>query len=194
MPDTFTLDSGDTKQVQMMQHFTQMGYYENDAWQVAALPYSGGTYSFFVLLPKAKLTTAQVVDGLSEDLLRKAFENTANARVNLQLPRFSTRQSQELTKSLIALGLSEIFSPRADFSGITALAVKIEAVVHESLVVVDENGTEAAAATAVVFAKGAAPFGQEELKELFANHPFAFAIVHNATNAPLFLGVVGDPQ
>lgn len=194
MPDTFTVGPGITKQVQMMQHLVRVRYYEDETWQAAELPYSGGTYSFFVLVPKANLTPAQVVDDLSDALWRKTFENTGVARVSLRLPRFNVRQSQDLVTSLSALGLAEIFSPSGDFSGITTLPLKISAVQHESFIEVDEKGTEGAAATAVVFAKGAAPFGQEEIKDLIANHPFAFAIVHNATRAPLFLGVVGDPQ
>lgn len=194
MPNTFTLKPGSTKEVQMMQHLARFPYYENDAWKAAQLPYAGGEYSFLVLVPKAVLPSEQVVAGLSGELVQQTIEKAAVARVNLRLPRFTVRESQELSKSLTALGLGAIFSPKADFSGITALPLKISAVQHESFVAVDENGTEAAAATAAVFAKSAAPFGQEEIKQLVADHPFAFAIVHNATQAPLFLGVVGDPQ
>ena len=86
-----------------------------------------------------------------------------------------------------------LFSPKADFSGITSLPLKISDIQHEAVIEVAEHGVEAAAATAVTFSKGLAPTSQEEPKEINANHPFAFAIVHNSTQAPLFLGVIGDP-
>lgn len=191
--DTFTVKTGTTKQVPMMWVIERYRYFEDANWQVVNLPFEGELYGFLLLVPKSDLPIEKVRDLLSADLLSKASRSAAPARVSVHMPRFTIRQSRELSKSLTQLGLGILFSPKADFSEITSLPLKISDIQHEAVIEVAEHGVEAAAATAVTFSKGLAPTGQEEPKEINANHPFAFAIVHNSTQAPLFLGVIGDP-
>jgi serpin B len=76
----------------------------------------------------------------------------------------------------------------------TPARVTISSVQHEAVVIVDEKGTEAAAATAVIMTKAMAMINPEPPKEVRADKPFAFAILHSQTKAPLFLGVVADPR
>lgn len=192
--DTFTAKPGVTKQVPMMWSMERYKYVEDANWQVVNLPFEGDHYGFLLLVPKRELQQEQVREALSSDLLVKVLQSTTQARVSLRMPRFTIRHSRELSKDLSQLGLGVLFSPKADFSEITSLPLKIGSIQHEAYLEVAEHGVEAAAATAVTFAKSSAPYGQEEMKEVNANHPFAFAIVHNATQAALFLGLVGDPS
>ena len=190
----FSTAPGETKDVQMMQQMGRYRYYEDSAWKGVALPYAGGEYSFVVLVPKEILTPKGVVSALSAPLIAAAASAQGPVMVTVELPRFTVRESQELSRPLESLGLSAVFSPRGDFSEIATLPVRISAVQHEAFVQVDEHGTEAAAATAVVLAKGIAPFGADEMKEVRADRPFAFAIVHRESGAPLFIGAIGSPE
>lgn len=193
-PDTFTSRPGVTKQVPMMWSMARHRYYEDNAWQATSLPFVDGAYQFLILVPKEQASHERVRELVSSDLIARVGASETSALVSLRMPRFTLRQSRELSKSLSSLGLAVLFSPQAKFPGITDLDLRISAVQHEAYVAVDENGAEASAATAVTFAKSSAPVGQEEQKEITANHPFVFVITHQSTRAPLFIGIVGDPS
>lgn len=191
--DTFQSPTNSRRAIKMMRLTESYPFFENDSWQTVKIPYSGGQFSFLLLLPKRVLTSQEVVSLLSESLISDALKPHPYSRVALQLPRFEIRQSRELTGDLSTFGIGDLFTGRADLSGITKRAFAINAVQHEAFITVDEKGTEAAAATAVIMAKSAA-FGREaEPITVRADHPFAFSIVHSESNAPLFLGVIGEP-
>jgi serpin B len=107
------------------------------------------------------------------------------------MPRFTIRAQAELSTVLAALGMPDAFAAEADFSGMTRQAkLAISAVVHEAFVAVDEAGTEAAAASAVVMREVSAPLDPVQLR---LDRPFLFVIHEVATRTPLFVGRVGDP-
>jgi hypothetical protein len=115
------------------------------------------------------------------------------AKVNLSMPKFKVRQSRELLKQLEVYGLTRLAT--GDYTEISPNGIgSVGAVLHEAVVTVDEGGTEAAAATAVVLARGAFMRDEKAPKDVKVDHPFAFALIHKSTRAPLFLGVVGDPR
>jgi serpin B len=178
----------------MMHSSESAVYFENKEWQAVNLDYAQGDYSYILLVPRQRLSTHQVAQALSPKLIREAHQSSSRAKVQLSLPRFSIRESQDLASSLQKLGVVVPFTKDADFSGMSPLPTVIGAVQHESVVIVDEKGTEAAAATAVIMMKLSAVINPEPLKEVRADRPFAFAIVHNETKATLFLGIVGDPR
>jgi serpin B len=178
----------------MMHSSESAVYFENKDWQAVNLDYAQGDYSYILLVPRQRLSAHQVAQALSLKLIREAHQSSSRARVQLTLPRFSIRESQDLASSLKKLGVVAPFTKDADFSGMSPLPTVIGAVQHESVVIVDEKGTEAAAATAVVMMKLSAIINPEPPKEVRADRPFAFAIVHNETKATLFLGTVGDPR
>jgi serpin B len=113
--------------------------------------------------------------------------------VDLTLPRFKIETKSNLNSALAGMGMPLAFDPsRADFSGMTTQAqLYIERVVHQANIAVDEKGTEATAATAVVMAQSAVP-GQ--LVTLHVDRPFIFAVRDTNTGAILFLGRVVDPS
>jgi len=113
-------------------------------------------------------------------------------QVALALPRFGIETQAELAPILAALGMPSAFDDRADFSGITAAQrLVISAVIHDANLEVDEKGTEAAAATAVVMGPTSLPAQAVQLR---VDRPFLFALRDLPTGAILFLGRVGDPS
>lgn len=182
-----------TENVPMMFSSGALPYHESSGWQSVLLMYASERHALLLLVPTRNLTTRQVIDSLSPDVFQGALASRSESQVDLTVPRFELRQSQDLVESLSALGLSAVFSPQADFSALSNVPTVISAVPHEALVSVDEEGTEAAAATAVmgVLSKAAQGDGPKTVK---ADHPFAFAIIHLESKAPLFIGVVGDPR
>lgn len=170
-----------------------MGYFEDDAWQGVHLPYQAYDFLFVALVPKERRSVSEVADSLSSELLGRALEESQFTKVNLSLPRFKARFSTELVGALERYGLTKLRG--GDYSGISPRGVGgVDAVIHEAVVSVDEGGTEAAAATAVMMAKGAFIPNPPEPKEVRIDRPFVFALVHRSSKAPLFMGIVGDPR
>jgi len=191
--EDFWLEHCETTQVPSM-HLTRLfPYYENKDWQAVSLPYAQGDYSYLILLPHTRQKTSAIAQSLSPQLFSSVLESSQRSRINLSVPKHKIKQSRDLIEAMQSLGVTVPFSSQADFSAMTPLPVSISAIIHEAVIAVDEVGTEAAAATAVVMAKSAL-FIEDEPKEMKVDRPFAFAIFHNESRAPLFIGVVGDPR
>jgi serpin B len=170
-----------------------MGYFEDDAWQGVHLPYQAYDFLFVALVPKERWSVSEVANSLSSELLGRAFEESQFTKVNLSLPRFKARFGTELVGVLEQYGLTKLRG--GDYSGISSRGVGgVDAVIHEAVVSVDEGGTEAAAATALMMAKGAFMPNPPQPKEVRIDRPFVFALVHRSSKAPLFMGIVGDPR
>ena len=192
--EKFWINSKDSVNVPMMHITDTLGYYEDKEFQAVMIAYGPPLYHFILFVPREHRSTGEVAKLLSADLLAKIWANPSSSSVKLSLPRFKISESANMADSLKALGCTQPFSDNADFSDMTTLPIKISAVQHEAVVAVDEKGTEAAAATAVIMAKLAGFVDQAPPKEVTADRPFAFAIIHSQTQAPLFLGIVGDPR
>src|SRR5215831_3083661 len=148
-----------------------------------------------VLLPKAVDGLAALESSLTPEGLDAVVGKLGRQRVNLELPRFRLEESFQLADVLRSLGMERSFDPdRADFSGMTGRRdLAVSKVIHKAFVDVNEEGTEAAAATAVGIALTAAmPPGQTVTFR--ADHPFLFLIRDQATGAVLFLGRVNEPK
>jgi serine protease inhibitor len=187
-PATFTRLDGTTVGVPMMHLTGELAYATGTGWQAVELPYVGGRLAMDVIVPDDAgafeasfdgATYASIVDGL------------APASVILGLPTFKAETHVSLGEVLAAMGMPTAFTGGADFSGITKdEALQITAVVHQANIDVDEKGTTAAAATAVVMGKTAIPGKQVTLT---VDHPFLFALRDLETGAVLFLGRIADP-
>ena len=159
-------------------------------YQAVELPYVGGTLSMLLVIPEAGEFTA-VEDALDTNALASITEQLHAAGVDLALPRFEFRTQSPLKQVLADLGMPTAFTDRADFSGITSEAqLFIADVLHEAFIAVDEHGTEAAAATAVIAQATSAPAEQVELT---VDRPFLFLIQERETGTILFMGRVTDP-
>jgi serpin B len=191
--ESFWMDSSTEIQVPMMHRADEMGYFESADWFGAQLPYQSFDYTFVVLAPKKKVSGAELVQSLSPSVFSEAMKERPFVRVNISMPRFKVRQSRELLSELAAYGITRLSS--GDFSGISPNGIgSVGSVMHEAVVSVDEEGTEAAAATAVIMLRGAFVREDSPPKEVRLDRPFAFALIHKATKAPLFLGIVADPR
>ena len=186
----YLLDGGEVI-VPMMRQAELFGYAEGDGYQAVELPYDGGELSMVLLLPQAGhfeafegSLDAQQVDGIIGRLEHR--------QVTLAMPRFEFESSFGLKRTLTSMGMPLAFSGGADFSGMTGNRdLFIAEVVHKAFVSVDEAGTEAAAATAVVMPMAMPP---EEPVEVNANRPFVFLIHDIEAGTILFVGRVINPS
>lgn len=163
-----------------------------DCWRSLRLDFVGGRLAMTVLLPEPDRLhelEALVAAGTWDALLSVP----AGVRVDLSLPRFTVRTAVPLGEALAALGMPTAFTDDADFSGMTEdERLRISEVLHEVVVAVDEAGTEAAAATAVLMARAA---GIPSPPEPFVvDRPFLFFIHDVRRGVPLFVGRVADPR
>ena len=181
--------AGDAVKAPMMRQTARFGYHELDGLQVLELPYVGGDLSMLILLPQERDGLPALEAALTVDNLALWSQRLYPTKVQLVLPRFKLSGEFDLGETLEAMGMVDAFHGSADFSGMTGQRdLFISAVVHKAFVDVNEEGTEAAAATAVMMARGFSP------SPLFvADHPFLFLIRENSTGSVLFLGRVMDP-
>jgi serpin B len=184
----FTALDGTTSAVPTMHLGGFMDYAQGDGWQAVQLPYVGGQLAMLLVLPDDLASFERGLDGATFAAIRAALGGTA---VSLSLPKFGIETQASLSEVLSALGMPTALTDGADFSGIaTAEPLRISDVVHQANIDLDEDGTEAAAATAVVVAAGAAP---GEPVTLTFDRPFLFALRDTETGAILFLGRVTRP-
>jgi serpin B len=178
--------------VPMMRGAAARAYVRGDGYQTVLLPYTAGGLAMAVTLPDGPL--AALRPAIAARGLGGVLAGTSRHQVTLSLPRFRVEAAFDLIPALRQLGVNEAFSGKADFSGITeAEPLQISTVAHKAYVDVDEQGTEAAAATAVAFLAAAA-FRSPPPVTMVVDRPFLFAIVHTATGLPLFAGQVSHPR
>jgi serpin B len=178
--------------VRMMRLATRLGYRRGDGYQAVILPYAGAELAMAVILPDGPL--APLEEGLAHGGVRGLLAGATVQQVRLAMPGFRMTAAATLRPLLETLGVGLAFSRHeADFSGITsAEQVWISEVAHKAYIDVDENGTEAAAATAGVAGTTMVVLSAPPV-EVIVDRPFLFAITDTATGLPLFLGRVTNP-
>jgi serpin B len=156
-------------------------------FDAVALPYVGRAFRMLVIVPEDG-RFAEIESRLSAQFLDGIRAALQSRYIDLGFPRFEVKQEVPLIESLSALGMEDLFTDRADLSGVTRQqALKVTAAQHQAFVSVDEEGTEAAAATAVVA-------GPVSLPEPFVvDRPFLFLIEDVETRSVLFLGRILKP-
>jgi serpin B len=177
--------------VPMMRSTAARAYRHGDGYQAVVLPYQGGRLAMTVVLPDGPL--AALRPAIAAGGLRGLLAGTSRYQVTLSLPRFRVEAAFDLVPVLRQLGVTDAFTRQADFSGITeAERLLINAVAHKAYVDVDEQGTEAAAATAITF-RPLAAFRVPTAVTMTVDRPFLFTIIHTPTGLPLFVGQVSHP-
>jgi serpin B len=165
-------------------------YYQGDGFQAVALPYIGGEVSMLVLIPDEG-TFKEFEESFTSEELETVINEMAYSPVLLKFPKFEFESEFSLAKTLAAMGMPEAFSGAADFSGMTGdKDLFISDIFHKAYIGVDEEGTEAAAATAVIMKLTAAP---ADPIRLTVDRPFLFLIRDHQTNSILFMGRVVSP-
>ncbi|MCW2797883.1 serpin family protein [Nocardioides sp.] len=167
------------------------GYGHGDGWQAVRLAYAGNELAMTVLLPdQDRLADLEATIGSGD--LPSVLASVEPASVDLSLPRWTFRTQAPLGDTLASLGMPTAFTDGADFSAMTAdEPLQIAAVLHQVFIAVDEDGTEAAAATAVVIRATSARFPD---RTVVVDRPFLFVIHDVAHGTPLFVGRVSDPR
>lgn len=189
-PGKFYLADGSAVDVEMMHHSRQFGYAEAENYQAVELRYDGGELSMVILLPREN-DLAGFVSGLDSAALEEILGSLRSANVNLAMPKFEYESEFSLKSTLEAMGMSQAFSDMADFSGMTGgKDLFIRDVVHKAFVSLDEAGTEAAAATAVIMDLTAMP---AQPVDVSVDHGCTYLIKDNLTGTILFMGSLANP-
>lgn len=179
----------------MMELESEFAYAELDSLQALELPYKGEALSMLILLPKESVPIKTVESQISVEKLAEWKSALARKQVKVSLPKFTlTWGTIKLNDTLKAMGMINAFElSKADFSGMSgnSRGLAIGAVLHKAFVEVNEEGTEAAAATAVVMVRAAAM--EAPTPTFKADRPFLFLIQDNRTGTILFMGRVTNP-
>ena len=190
--DKFRVTPTETVPVRMMRRNGPAAFFEGDGVKVARLPYQGDTKSMLVVVPDDVAGLATLEGKLTAELVAKWRGDLHEGEVTLRLPKFKATAKSRLGDALKAMGMPSAFDAgKADFTGMTDKErLFLSAVIHKAVVEVDEKGTVAVAATAVVAALSS---GGPPSVTVRADRPFLYLIVDDATQAILFVGRVAKP-
>jgi len=192
----FTTATGQEEQLPMMCQSGRYSYYGDRRLQAVVLPYEGDM-AMLVILPAKGTDSRQFQQSLSSGAWESWLTRCKQVGGTIQMPRFKLDYCAPLDRALKALGMERVFDPdRAEFDGVRAgqLRLWIDQVLHRAVADVNEEGTEAAAATAVCVPLSAARFNRPpRLFQMIVDHPFFVMIRDETTRTILFMGWVGDP-
>jgi serpin B len=189
---SFQLEGGKTVPAHLMSQTEKFKYLDANTFEALELPYSGDKLSMLVLLPQKGTELGKLEQMLTLENLRAWRSLMEEVKVRVFLPKFKTESRFLLNDPLIALGMKDAFDEKlADFSAIMGKKdLYISKVIHKAFVDVNEEGTEAAAATAVVMLTKSM-----SMETVFrADHPFIFVILDKKSGNILFLGRLMNPQ
>ncbi len=189
----FTLQTGSKVQVPMMHQQDKFAYTENTDLQLLQLPYANSTLAMAILLPKANHSLQEIQQQLNSSTFSQLLQSVSRQKVNVNMPRFKLASTfNSLSKTMQALGLTDAFNDKANFSNMSNSTLFISDIIQKAMVQVDETGTVAAAATGVLMS--ATSIIQESPPiEFNADHPFLFFIYDTQSNVILFMGQVTNP-
>ena len=194
--DAFHLDNSNDIQVPFMHRTDRYGYYSNPTFRMLEMPYVGEDVTMVLLLPKEIDGLPVLEKSLNGDSLRNWFDRMRTVEVKVAIPKFKMSSEFQLKKELSALGLGRIFTNGADFSGLNGgkEPLHVDDVVHKAFVDVNEEGTEAGAASGVVVATKGGDQVADKVPVFEADHPFLVMIRDNRSDSILFLGRVVNPR
>lgn len=176
--DTFIDRNGNKSEIDFMNQTKHFGYYENDGVQMLKMNYSGRDIAMYILLNDDD----KDVD-INDIISKMEYKN-----VSVSMPKFKTEFTKSFVDVLKQMGINIAFTNAADFSNMfDNVEAHISDVIHKTFIEVDENGTEAAAATVILMTKNSLPM-PEEIKEFKANRPFTYFIRDEVSGEILFLG------
>lgn len=186
----FALRNGETKKVDFMKIEGDFYYTSHDEYNAVELPYGDSAFSMVAMLPSEENTVNDLIATLDLDTWNARSQSSYTQKIQVEIPKFSYEFKDLLNVPLINLGLGVAFGDGADFSRITTETdLYISRVIHQTFIDVNEEGTEAAAATIVELRENAA---MQETSIKF-NKPFLYIIKENSTGAIMFMGKVGNP-
>ncbi len=198
--DIFTLEDGTTEKVDMMSKGrTHLLYVKDDVAEGVILPYQDKDMVFMALKPVGKQNVREMYEELTVENINAMLEQEETTLCNLKLPKFEVEFHKELNDSLKQMGLEVAFQDGlADFSGIgipdDANNMYIEKVQQKSKIIVDEEGTEAAAVTSVEMFRCTSAYNPQLPVEVYFDEPFLYMIMDRERKVPLFIGIMDNPN
>ena len=194
--EDFQLSPAQTTTTPLMHREGRFSYFDGGTFQILEVPYKSKELSMIVFLPKDPGGLPGLEQSLTDSTLQQWLRQLVSvSKVVVTMPKFKMTQQFELGSTLSAMGMPQAFSSGADFSGMTGHRdFAISEVIHKAYIDVNEEGTEAAAATAVTMRALAMPAPQAPPPVFRADHPFVFMIRDNRSASILFMGRVADPR
>lgn len=188
---TFQCADGSKQTVSMMRQKKEFKYTEIEDLKILEMPYIGDRLAMTLILPQDMKTLNAVETAITPDKLNRWFKQMRNVEVDVTLPKFKMEWgATDITDALKSMGMRQAFSGRADFSGMAkGGGINIDMVLHKTYIEVNEEGSEAAGATAVILRKTA----MMPRIEFTADHPFIFMIRDTGSGAILFMGRLMAP-
>lgn len=190
--EKFRKESGETAEVDMMKKYnTSLGYREGDGFRAVSLPYGNGAYSMVILLPDTGKKPADVIAALDTldwpDFLKTLYHRP----VNLWFPKFKTGTTVVLNYLLSEMGMPLAFTEFADLKALSDYALCLTSVKQDAVIIVDEEGTEAAAVTIGMVGTTSVPPQPIDFR---ADRPFLYLITESDTGTILFAGKFGGKE
>jgi serine protease inhibitor len=189
--DDFYLDGGSTKKVPMMKQWEDLLYCRGEGYAGVKLPYGEEKMSMYIILPDKGESLDRLIGSLDAESWSDIRGSFSERKVELSMPRYKMEYGIKLLNDAFTnMGMGIAFGPDADFSGIRE-EIFISRILHKAVIEVNEEGSEAAAATVVEMVETAAPL--EEPVEFNVNRPFFFVIADDRSGSLLFMGKVVEP-
>lgn len=187
--ENFTTGKNEVVKTPMMRQTSKIQYSEYGDYKMVSLPYEGDKAEMILILVKKEYDFEQSIKNLSISTFNSLYSGIESRKLKLMIPKFKIETSYKLKDILIEMGMSLAFSEEADFSGMAKKGLFIDQVIHKAVLDISEEGTEAAAATAIVMRKSAS------LQTSFiANRPFIVIIKDKTTGNILFMGTIVNPN
>lgn len=192
--DLFYLRNEEMVSVDYMRRSDTLPYLEDDSKQLLEIPYDGGDFSMLFVLPAQGKTLEEVERNINAETFDAMINDMDEQELEVFVPSFEAESKLDLEEILAGMGMENAFNRFADFSGMTGKKdLVIDKVIHQAMIEVAEEGTEAAAATAVVVIRKTS-IDPDEPPVFRANRPFLFFVKDNTTQNILFSGRVINPS
>lgn len=191
----FFLESGDKITHELMSQKGEKMYFENEDFQAVQLPYGKGesqNLNMYIFLPKEGKSINSFINNLTAENWQQWQQNFSQQEGFISLPKFKLEYEISLNKTLQTMGMTDIFTREANFKNITSESVAVDEVKHKTFIEVNEEGTEAAAATSIGVRITSLPVNQPF--KMIVNRPFFYAIGDNQTDTILFMGKMLNPN
>lgn len=193
--EEFATEAGEKRQAQMMYSSEEI-YWELEGGQGFLKPYAGGQYAFAALLPPEGTSMADFLPLITGEGLAQALEAARMEEIRAAIPQFKCQGDYRLDDFLKELGMTDAFdSKAADFSSLGASEdgpIYVDRALQKTYIEVNNQGTKAAAVTAVAPGDGAAPQEPKQIYEIYLERPFLYLLLDRRTNTPLMMGVTMD--
>jgi serine protease inhibitor len=195
-PGQFNRERRGACQVTMMKRSLSAPYLETDDFQAVKLPYNGGGLEMLLVLPAKAAGLTTVLQNLSEGSWKQTIDKFSEASGTISLPRFKATFRDSLVLPLTQLGIRAIFEPSKDFAPMFEDTRKfyVSNIIQQTYLRLDENGSEAAAATEVQIEASAMRAPVKKPFNLVFDRPFLFAIIDDQSGQLIFAGILRDPE